>query len=387
LAVIGRFDSENWFLSHIGPLARVATQGVVVVTEKPLAVTVDKVRFFCAPQRAQKLLGRMLTKFIWLWRAGRQYKPDIFIGYHIFPGALTALIVARIFGRPACYQMTGGPVEVLGGGVDTENPLMRRLGRPSSLIERLALAVVRQFDVVVVRGEKARTFLRERNVQGHVAVITGSIDCPPPQEGSERPYDLIFVGRVAEIKQPLSFVDIVGQVKIEVPSVRAAVVGDGPLLEAMQERARELQLEKNIEFLGKQFDVDRFVRGSKTFILTSRSEGLSIAMAEAMAVGAVPVVADVGELGDLVKSRVNGYLAPADQLSAYSSSIVRLLQDQELWMRLSRAAIQDAARHSGIEFVAKKWAETLLLVCARVGREQLGVTAEAEPAADFAARK
>src|SRR5262249_9675212 len=156
-----------------------------------------------------KIVGRALAKFAWLAVCAMRYKPDIFIGYHIFPGALTALIVARLFDRPTCYQMTGGPAEVLGGGVSADNPLMSRLRRPSPLLDFLAMSVVRQFVLVVVRGSKAQVFLLERGLDKPVAIITGSVAFDPRYKEGVRRYDLAFVGNLIERKQPLQFVEIV----------------------------------------------------------------------------------------------------------------------------------------------------------------------------------
>ena len=50
------------------------------------------------------------------------------------------------------------------------------------------------------------------------------------------------------------------------------------------------------------------VETGEGFVLTSVSEGLSLAMMEAMASGLPAIVPDTGDLGDLVKDHVNGYL-------------------------------------------------------------------------------
>jgi glycosyltransferase involved in cell wall biosynthesis len=277
------------------------------------------------------------------------------MGYHILPGACTALIAARLLGRPACYQMTGGPIEIMGGGIHNESWLMRCLARPSAFLERLAVTVVRQFDLIVVRGDKARSFLAERDICGTVAVITGSIDNSPSPPIAERPIDMVFVGRLTEIKQPYQFVEIAAAISGLVPSARSTVLGDGPLLEPTRKRAAELRVADRIDFVGRTADVSAFLRKSKIFVLTSRSEGLSIAMAEAMAAGCVPVVADVGELRDLVTNGINGFLVAPNDINQYVERIASLLSAPGLWSQCSAAARRAATHACSREVISQRW--------------------------------
>ena len=123
----------------------------------------------------------------------------------------------------------------------------------------------------------------------------------------------------------------------------------------LKSRAGRLGLTDNIEFLGKRKDVEAILACSKIFVLTSKSEGMSIAMAEAMAAGVVPVVADVGELGDLVVDGVNGYLVEPNNIDEYTKRVVSLLQGQALWKKYSLRAIEEAKKHCDIEVVTGKW--------------------------------
>lgn len=353
IAATATFFNTQWFLAHIIPLTRSGVGEVIVVTERPL-LALDKLRFWCPPSWMTRLTGRAPAKLASLLACGLACKPDVFVGFHLFPGAISALLVARVLGRPACYQMTGGPTEILGGGAYSENRLLAKLERPSALLEKLAIHVVRQFDLVVVRGSKARSFLMDRGIRT-VTVITGSVRPSSEPEPAAREYDLVFVGRLAAIKQPLQFIDIVARVQREMPALRAAVVGDGPLLEAARERRSVLGLERNVEFLGQIQDVERILARSRLFVLTSRSEGLSIAMAEAMAAGVVPIVADVGDLGDLVIDGETGFLVTSNDVAEFARRALALLQDRQLWARQSQAAQAVARRHTSVEVVSAKW--------------------------------
>jgi len=314
IVVTGTFFNPNWYLSHIRPLTQSGIKEVILVIDEP-QLPLERVRFVCPPRWIARLFSRAVAKAIWMIVAGLRYRPDLYMGYHIAPGACSALVAGKLMGRPSCYQMTGGPVEIIGGGFKSIESVGGSLGRPSKLIETLALKVVKQFDLVVVRGNKAREFVTALKVKRPVAIITGSVNggLQLPQAGRE--IHLVFVGRLVPIKQTNQFIDIVDAVRQKMPNIRAAIVGDGPQMAYIKDRTKQLGLTGSIEFLGKIQNVKTVLECSKVFVLTSQSEGLSISMAEAMAAGTVPVVADVGELSDLVMDGVNGYLVEPNNVS------------------------------------------------------------------------
>jgi glycosyltransferase involved in cell wall biosynthesis len=170
---------------------------------------------------------------------------------------------------------------------------------------------------------------------------------------------MVFVGRLTETKQPLQFVEILGRVAKERPSVRAVLFGDGPLLDDVRGLAERLRVEGNLELRGRTSEVEPDLAAARVFVLTSRTEGLSIAMAEAMMCGVVPVVADVGDLSDLVRHAENGYLIPPGDTEAFARHVVALLEDAGLWTRLSANATGAALAHVGIDRVTALWEERL----------------------------
>jgi L-malate glycosyltransferase len=360
VALIGTFYNTGWFLSHARPVARSGAEKVVVITDEPTA-PVDRVRVVCAPSLA-RFISRPLVKLGGVLLTGLRDRPDVYMGYHIVPNAVIALIGARLFGRVAIYQMTGGPTEIIGGGVGSENLWLSRLRRPSPFLERAALAMAREFDLVVVRGTRARRFLTDRGLAGRVAVIPGSVDESGIRQSDDRSIDLIFVGRLTEIKRPLEFVQIVGDLAVHLPDVRAVIVGDGPLADEARKLARERGVADNIEFRGKQPNAVAEMGRARVFVLTSRTEGLSIAMAEAMMAGAVPVVARVGDLADLVEDNVTGFVVEPGDRATFVAHARGLLEDRPRWERLSRASRDAARAYVGLDHVAALWSDRLRAV-------------------------
>jgi len=365
ILVIGTFHNPNWFHAHVRPLVRSGVGEVILVCDE-VVENAQGVRFECPPRWLGFVASRAGAKFCWALRATLRYRPDLYMGYHILPAGVMALVLGRLFGRPACYQATSGAAQLAGGGWSVENRLLSALQRPSALVERLVNGVVREFDSVVVRGSGTEAHMRRIGYQGSLAVITGSVDIPGPwRDFSARSIDLVFVGRLAEIKRPDRFIAVAAALAKALPRMRAVVVGDGPEAAALKTLVREAGMESSVQLLGQRSDVNDLLAVSRVLLLTSRSEGVSIAMLEAMAAGAVPVVADVGDLGDFIENGVNGYLVAQDDIAGYARAALALLSSEALWRRFSRQALASSAEATGVDAIARRWNQHLRAVMAK----------------------
>jgi glycosyltransferase involved in cell wall biosynthesis len=301
-------------------------------------------------------MSRAIAKFLWAIFYGIRYQPDLYMGYHIFPAALSALAVARILNRPACYQVTSGQTELEEGGWQAENRLLGALGGPSATIGKMASAVVSEFDLVVVRGSGAKAYIRAIGYKRQLAIITGSADIPIDfLTHAKRDIDVVFVGRLTACKQPERFVSVMREIAQFRTTLKAVMIGDGPNEKELKSQIARASLQGNVKLLGKRKDVAAMLARSKVFVLTSRSEGLSIAMIEAMMSGVVPVVADVGDLKDFIQNGTNGYLITGDDIATFTRHIVSLLDDPVLWQKCSKKAIRTVKSCSSIDAISSKW--------------------------------
>lgn len=104
-----------------------------------------------------------------------------------------------------------------------------------------------------------------------------------------KPYELVFVGRLSEVKN-LGFML---RVLAELPSeFKLTVVGDGPEKNHLLEMTRNLGLEKRVVFQGFRSDIKSFLLAAKIFVSPSISEGLGISLIEAQLTGTLCVVSD-----------------------------------------------------------------------------------------------
>lgn len=352
------FHNPNWFHAHVEPITRSGYGEIILVSDVTLK-DLPNLRHILPPRWALRLFSRAGAKAIWTLGASIRYPADIVIGYHIFPASVTALMCARLTGAAAVYQVTSGPRELEGGGCYADNRLLRSLQRPSALVERLVHAVMRRFELIVVRGNSAKTYMTSSGFRNELEIVTGSVEIDANPSQDERDIDVLYVGRLSISKRLDRLIEVIARVAPQVSDLRVCIVGDGPHRQNLEKQAESLGIADLIEFAGQRANVADYQARAKIKVLTSSSEGVSIAMLESMGLGAVPVVSDVGDLRDFVTDDVTGYLLGEDDLDGFAVRIVELLTNRQLRERLSAASRSLILEKAERSVVASRWGKIL----------------------------
>ncbi len=93
------------------------------------------------------------------------------------------------------------------------------------------------------------------------------------------------VGNFFYQKNHTFLMDIFAKIHQLEPNAMLLLLGDGPLLPAMQEKVKQLHLEENVLFLGKRPSSDGYMSAFDVFVLPSNFEGMPIVSVEAQCAG------------------------------------------------------------------------------------------------------
>jgi glycosyltransferase involved in cell wall biosynthesis/GNAT superfamily N-acetyltransferase len=351
----GTFFSENWIMNHLKPLALSDACGeATVVSLFPIPPT-PKVRWIAPPCWLCRLLGETPARLLIFCLVALKNRPDFIGGFHLIPNGLLVTLLAPIVGARSLYFCGGGPREVLGGGI-MGNRALESVKETDLVAETRLLKAMNRIDHIICMGNRTVTFYQNRGVASAFHVIPGGIDRTRFNTGKDVPkdFDLIFVGRLAPVKRLDLFIDAVALLVKSKPDLRAVIVGTGELEADLKAQAHSLGLEANLLFAGQQADVVSWLQRSRIFVLTSDSEGLSLAMMEALTCGLPCVVADVGELGEVIVNGFNGFLVPERTGAGFASALMPLLTSQDLPASIAAKASDTA---SGFEMYStvSKW--------------------------------
>jgi len=342
----GRFGSDNWILAHLSPLsASKECSRLWMVSTNPVPA-MPKVVAIYPPKWLIKVMGVTLARLLtFLWAAMRK-RPHVVGGFHIMVNGIAAVIVGRLVGARSMHFCVGGPAEICDGGIHSADSYFTKMETADAVVESRFLRIVAESDMVITMGTRAVSFFRDKGVDTDFHVVSGGIDSKRFQPAEEAAlYDLIWSGRLVEVKRMDIFLKVVKNLADKIPDVRAVIVGDGKLNEELRRLATDLGIDRNVSFAGHQDDIENWLRKSKVFVLTSDSEGLSLSMMEAMMCGLPAVVSNVGDLGDLVKDGVNGYLVPRRSPELLAARLIELLMDARKLEAFSQAARRSALRY------------------------------------------
>ena len=160
------------------------------------------------------------------------------------------------------------------------------------------------------------------------------------------------VARVQDVKNHKGLVDAFARLRTQLvrqdpglaQRVKLAIVGDGPLLPAVQAQVAPLGLQDAVWLPGARADIGALLQSFSVFVLPSLAEGTPVSMLEAMASGLPVVASNVGGIPEVVDDGVQGLLVPVGDADALAQALARYVQDPDV-----RAAHGKAARTRVLE--------------------------------------
>ncbi len=186
-----------------------------------------------------------------------------------------------------------------------------------------------------LRQQTVATF----GVQNEIRVIHNfvNVDLYKPLPTRDNEMRLIHISNFRPVKRVLDCIRILAAVRREV-LVHLYMVGDGPERAPAQRLARELRVEADVTFLGKQDHVERLIPQMHVLLLPSEMESFGLAALEGMACGLVPVATRVGGVAELVTDGEDGFLENVGDTEAQAARVTTLLTDGAAFSRMSQAA-------------------------------------------------
>ena len=148
---------------------------------------------------------------------------------------------------------------------------------------------------------------------------------------------LVTVGSYVPVKNHLALIAAIR----ELPDTRLTIVGDGPLRGEYQAAIAKARLQDRITLQPSipQRELARLLASQDVYVHYSRSEALSRAILEAMAIGLPVIATDVGFIKDVLQDGVNAMLLHPPWEHAFASCLQRLRGSESLRRSLGEAAL------------------------------------------------
>ena len=222
---------------------------------------------------------------------------------------------------------------------------------------------------IAVQTQRGADWFRSRFPSVPVRVIPNPVVLERSPEGEEDlstklwptadgPF-IVAMGRLTREKGFDLLLRAFAQIGLSRPSWSLVIVGDGPERNSLEQQAKLLGLGRRVHLVGLIKSPQALLRRASAFVLSSRFEGMPMALLEAMACG-LPCVSFDCPTGprELIRSGVDGLLVPPADVPLLAQAIGTLLDSPALRRRLSDEAVRVADRYC-LDHILAQWESAL----------------------------
>jgi len=326
-------------------------------SDGPMRVELERAGIRCLDLNYQKFRG-MLRHVRYFWKFWRMLRNERIRALHVHHHG--AMILCGIPARLA------GITRV----VMTEHGLQALLERADA--RRLTVRYCRYAsDITVVEPRQFEYFNKELGFPAEkLHCIPNGVRIPTRTpalvEQKRREFGLgpnefafFYVGRLNPVKDLGTMLDAFASLAAGGSSLtRLYLVGDGPERTMLEARRQSLGLGERVTFLGARSDVSEVLMAADAFVMSSKSEGLPMALLEAMAADVPCIATEVGGIPDLLGGD-RGLLVPAQDAGALADAMAAIARSPELRQRLVSNAAANLVRNYSLDAIANRYLELL----------------------------
>jgi glycosyltransferase involved in cell wall biosynthesis len=266
----------------------------------------------------------------------KKYRPAVAHVQYMAPGAIPILIL-RVLGMKNIIATAHTAADIY--------PSLR-------LVHFIQKHCVRVFNCITQRAERSfftsaclydiSMELKKRN---HFTIYNALPDYIQIREKEKTFSDNIMLGVVSRL-ETIKGMDLVipafARIKNEYPEIKLMIVGDGSLSAVMKQQAKDLEVEKDIMWYGRQEQdkLQALYEQIDILLMPSRSEGFGLTAIEGMACGCVVVASDTGGLPEVVLDKKTGLLHQPESVEDIVSKAGYLIKDKDVLKCYSQFAVE-----------------------------------------------
>jgi glycosyltransferase involved in cell wall biosynthesis len=247
---------------------------------------------------------------------------------------LAFLAIAKILRRKIVYQVHG---------VALPQEFFASSGVLTALLRRVLCCP----DVVVLLSSREMAAYREFVPRARLELIANAVEIEDvdlnfERYASNRPLEVVYIGRLADSKGVFDIVEAIGILRSREIDVYLRLAGSGPAEHELRKSITDAGLDDRVELLGPIFGIAKrkLWRSANVLSFPSHGQGLPYALLESMAAGVVPVISPVGGTPDVMQYEIHGIFVPRRNPRAVADALERLHRDRAGLQRMVVAGRQ-----------------------------------------------
>lgn len=277
---------------------------------------------------------------------------DIIQCFQVYNEAFVALIIGKLFGKIVIAMSSSG-------GLTPDLEIIEDFWA-GKFKKRYIINHLKHF--VALSEDCGRGFIEEGISSSNINYITNGVDINVEwkENHSSKVSKIITVARLTKIRGiDWKGVDILILAMREIvsifPNIVLDVIGDGCEKETYVRMVNRLELSDNIRFFGARKDVGTYLQRADIFVMSSRTEGMSNALLEAMSYGLPCVTTSVGGNREIINHGGNGLLVEPEDSVGLGKAIIELIRNQSLREKIGRGARRTVVEGYSIDTIADRY--------------------------------
>lgn len=234
---------------------------------------------------------------------------------------------------------------------EQKNAVLRGLSKLGDWLEYDV--VCKKYDQVVLLTEEDKRI--NWGNKKNLSVIPNPSRFRPDSPSCLKEKRIITIGRLAYEKDYASLIRAFSLVSKRFPDWQLDIYGEGPEYSSLLSEINSFGLMGSTCLKGTSSDIQKELLSSSIFVLSSKFEGFSLVLIEALNCG-LPVLSYSCPYGpkEIITDGVNGFLVPLDDEKALAERICQLIADETLRQRMGNAAYALSERFL-LEHIIKRW--------------------------------
>ncbi|PTH45742.1 N-acetyl-alpha-D-glucosaminyl L-malate synthase BshA [Staphylococcus capitis] len=283
----------------------------------------------------------------------KEYDLDVLHMHYAVPHAVCGILAKQMSGKDVKIMTTlhGTDITVLGYDHSLKNAIKFGIEQ-SDIVTSVSHSLAQQtYEIIDTNKEivPIYNFVRENEFPTrHNEELKNCYGILPEEKV------LIHVSNFRRVKRIDTIIETFAKVHERIPS-KLILLGDGPELLDMRQKARELNVEEHVLFLGKQNDVSAFYQLSDLVLLLSEKESFGLTLLEAMKTGVLPIGTNAGGIKEVIKHEETGFIVNIGDSEQAAQYAIQLLEDPNLYKQMQSKMLEDIRDRFASELITDQY--------------------------------
>jgi glycosyltransferase involved in cell wall biosynthesis len=215
----------------------------------------------------------------------------------------------------------------------------------------------KKFNTNFIACSKGAYELHQKKIKlGRILTLPNASPLPIGQVPKSSPVELvnlIWVGRLNEVKRPQIAIKIAKILKTKGVKLKLKIVGDGVQMQDCLNLIAEEHLVDSVQMLGLVDDMSKVYQSADLMIHTSVYEGLPLVFTEANSYGIPIITTDCMPDNEFISDRENGIILHSDSPEDFAQEILHIIDNPKIYTQFSSHAIEHSKKFGMENYIQK----------------------------------